>query len=138
MAKTQDYTKAFSEAMSAFPLDMNAFQDAFKAQAAFGEKLVRLGLEAAEKNAEIGSNWVRKSIERTSDAISFAQDPAEYTKTLSDYASAQTELAAENLSALAEANRKVQMQAMELVLAAGKDISAEAGAPARKATGSTK
>ena len=138
MAKTQDYTRAFNEAMRAFPFDMSAFQEAFKAQAALGEKMVRLGLDAMEQNAEIGGKWLRESIERSGEAIRFRQDPAEYGKALSEYASAQTELAAEKLSALAEVNRKAQMEALELMLTAGKDMAAEAGTAAKKAAGGAK
>ena len=41
MTKTPDYTAMFKDMMGKFPVDMSAFEDAYKAQAAFGEKNVR-------------------------------------------------------------------------------------------------
>ena len=57
MAKTQDYTKVLKDMMGAFPVDMTAMQDAFKSQAAFGEKMSHVDLEAAEKSSEISAKW---------------------------------------------------------------------------------
>ncbi|NBO21220.1 MAG: Phasin, partial [Rhodobacteraceae bacterium] len=58
----------------------------------------------------------------------------DYTKAASDFASAAAELAAENLAAFAEVAKKVQIETVELVLAAGKDISDDATAVVKKAT----
>lgn len=61
-------------------------------------------------------------------------EPADYTKAATDFASAAAELASENLAAFAEVAKKVQMETVELLLAAGKDVSAEASAVVKKAT----
>ena len=61
-------------------------------------------------------------------------EPAEYGKAASDFATAAAEMAAENLAAFAEVAKKVQMDTVELLLAAGKDASAEATAAVQKAT----
>ena len=39
MTNTPDYTAMFKDMMGKFPADMSAFEDAFKAQVAFGEKM---------------------------------------------------------------------------------------------------
>ncbi len=134
MAKAQDYNKVMKDMMGAFPVDMTAVQDAFKAQAAFGEKLTRVALEAVEKSAEISSKWTKDTVARAGDVAKVKEDPADYTRAITDFASAQAELVAENLAAFAEVAKKAQMETVELVLAAGKDISKDATAAVKKAT----
>lgn len=134
MAKTQDFTKVMQDMMSSFPFEANAAQDAFKASAAFGEKLTKVALEAAEKSNEISSKWAKDTIAKVGKLSAVKEEPAEYTKAVSDFASAAAEIAAENLAAFAEVAKKVQMDTVELMLAAGKSAQEEATAAVQKAT----
>jgi hypothetical protein len=134
MAKAQEYNKVMKDIMGAFPVDMTAFQDAFKSQAAFGEKLSRVALNAAEKSTEISTKWTKDTIARAADVTKVKEDPADYSKAVTDFASAQAELVAEHLAAFGEVAKKVQMDTVELVMAAGKDISEDATAAVKKAT----
>ena len=134
MTKTQDFTKVFQDFAASFPVDASSLQNAFKTQAAFGEKLTAVALSAAEKSTEISSKWAKETIAKLSGAAKAKAEPAEYTKAVTDFASAAAELAAENLAAFAEIAKKVQMETVELMLAAGKDASAEATAVVKKAT----
>ena len=135
MAKAQDYTKAFNDFMGAFPVDVTAFQDAFKTQAALSEKMTAVALEAAEKSTEVSSKWTKETITKLG-VVSKAkkEEPTDYTKAMTDFASSSAELAAENMAAFAEIAKKVQMETVELMLAAGKDISEDASAVVKKAT----
>jgi len=134
MAKAQEYNNVMKDIMGAFPVDMTAFQDAFKSQAAFGEKLSQVALNAAEKSSEISTKWTKDTIARATDVTKVKEDPADYSKAVTDFASAQAELVAEHLAAFAEVAKKVQMDTVELVMAAGKDISEDATAAVKKAT----
>lgn len=134
MAKTQDYTKVMKDVMGAFPVDMSAFQDAFKSQAAFGEKLAQVALEAAGKSAEISNAMTKETIAKVGTVAKVKEDPADYSKAITDFASAQAELVTEQLAAFAEVAKKVQMDTVELMLAAGKDMSDDASAAVKKAT----
>lgn len=134
MAKTQDFSKVVQDMMSSFPVDASAVQDAFKTSAAFGEKFAKVALEAAEKSTEISSKWTRDSLAKISSLTKAKAEPADYSKAFSDFASATAEMAAENLAAFAEVAKKVQMETVELMLAAGKDISEDATAAVKKAT----
>ena len=44
MTKTPDFAKVMQDMMAKFPVDASAFQNAFKTQAAFGEKLSKVAL----------------------------------------------------------------------------------------------
>jgi hypothetical protein len=134
MTKTPDFTKTVQDMMAQFPMDTSAFTNAFKTQAAFGEKLAAVSLAAAEKSTEITSKWAKETISKLNAAAKAKAEPAEYSKAASDFATAAAELAAENLAAFAEVAKKVQMETVELMMAAGKDASAEASAAVKKAS----
>ncbi|MCT8159782.1 phasin, PhaP [Pseudoruegeria sp. SHC-113] len=134
MTKTQDFTKVMQEMMASFPVDTKSFEEAFKTQAAMGEKLSKVALEAADKSAEISSKWTKDTIARLGDVTKVKAEATDYTKAVTDFASASAETAAENMAAFAEVAKKVQMETVELMLAAGKDFSEDATAAVKKAT----
>jgi len=133
MAKTQDYTKMMKDMMGAFPVDMTAMQDAFKTQAALADKMSKVAFEAAEKSTEISAKWTKDTLSKLSGVTAVKDEPADYSKAMTDFASAQAEMAAENVAAFAEVAKKVQMETVELMLAAGKDMSEDMTAAAKKA-----
>lgn len=133
MAKTQDFTAVFKDMMGSFPVDTKAFEDQFKSSTSLAEKMSGVAIDAAGKSAELSAKWTQDTIAKV-EAISKAKnDPADYTKAMTDFASAQAESAAEHMSAFAEIAKKVQTQTMELMMAAGKDISEDMTAAAKKA-----
>lgn len=134
MAKTDDMTKMMKDMMGAFPIDMSAMQETFKTQASLGEKMSSVALEAAEKSTEISSKWTKETLAKLSDFAKVKDEPTDYTKAMTDFASAQAEMAAENMAAFAEVAKKVQMETVELMLAAGKDMGEDMTAAAKKAT----
>ncbi|MDV7144494.1 Phasin [Tropicimonas sp. TH_r6] len=134
MTKTDDMTKMMQEMMSSFPMDTSAMQDAFKSQAALGEKFSKVALEAAEKSTEISSKWTKETLSKLGEVTKLKEEPGDYQKAMTDYASSQAEMVAETMSAFAEVAKKVQMETVELMLAAGKDFSEDAQAAVKKAT----
>ena len=135
MAKAaNDYTKMMKDMMGAFPVDMTAMQDAFKTQAALSDKLSKVALEAADKSTEISAKWTKDTLSKLGSVTTIKEDPADYTKAMTDFASAQAEMSAESMAAFAEIAKKVQMETVELCLAAGKDFGEEATKAVKKAT----
>ena len=135
MAGTQDYTKMMKDMMGSFPMDTSAMQDMFKTQATFADRMSRIVLEAAEKSTEISAAWTKETIGKASMITSMKDDPSDYGKAMTDFASAQAEIGAESMAQFAEVAKKVQMDTVELMLAAGKDFSEDASAAMKKATG---
>ena len=133
-AKTQDFTTMMKDMMGAFPVDTTALEDAFKTTATLNEKLSSVALDAAEKSTEISSKWTKDTLAKLADMSKAKTEPADYAKAMTDFASAQAEVAAENIAAFAEVAKKVQMDTVELMMAAGKDFSEEATAAVKKAT----
>lgn len=134
MSKPADFSKLMQDMMGNLPMDLSSFQNAFKNQAAMGEKLSKVALEAAEKSTEISAKWAKETLGKLSHATKAKTEAADYQKAASDFASAAAELAAENLAAFAEVAKKVQMETVELLLAAGKDMSDDTAAAMKKAT----
>ena len=134
MTKATDFTKVMSDMMASFPMDTSSFQNAFKTQAAFSEKLSAVALAAAEKSTEITSKWAKDSLAKMTLASKAKTEAADYSKAASDFATQAAEMAAENLAAFAEVAKKVQMETVELMMTAGKDASDEASAAVKKAT----
>jgi hypothetical protein len=134
MAKTQDFTAMMKDMMGAFPVDTSAVEEAFKNTAALNEKLSAVVLGAAEQSSEISSKWTKDALSKMSGMSQAKTDPADYAKSATDFASASAEVAAENMAAFAEVAKKVQMETVELLMAAGKDMGQEATAAVKKAT----
>lgn len=134
MAKAQDFTATLKDMMGAFPVDTAAFEGAFKNQAELSEKFSKVALEAAEKSAAISSKWATETIAKLGDMSKAKAEPADYTKAMTDFASAQAEVASENMAAFAEVAKKVQLETVELMMAAGKSASEEATTAVKKAT----
>ncbi len=134
MTKTPDVTKMLQDMMASFPVDAAAFQNMFKTNAAFGEKLSKVAIEAAEKSTEISAAWTKSTLVKLGDMSKAKTEPTDYTKAMTDFASATAEMAAEHMAAFAEVAKKVQMETVELMLDAGKDLSEDATAAVKKAT----
>ncbi len=126
MAKTPDFAKTFQDMMANFPIDTSSFQEAFKSQGILGEKLTRVALTAAERSTDISALWAKDAISRMGELAAVKQEPADYAKSLTDFASASAEVAAEHMAAFAEVAKKVQMDTVDLMLTAGKDVATEA------------
>ena len=137
MAKTPDFTKTLQDVLAKFPVDTSSFQDAFKSQTALSEKMAKVALAAAERSTEISSQWAKDAIARVGELTASKEDPAEYAKAVSDFTTAAAEMAAEHMAAFAEVAKKVQMDTVDLMLTAGKDMASDAQKVAEKAARDT-
>ena len=135
MTNTNDMQKMFADMLGAFPVDTSAMKDAWKTQAALAEKLSRVALHAAETSTEISAGWTKRTIAKMNDVASVKDEPADYGKAMTDFASATAEMTAETMAQFAEVAKKVQMETVELMLAAGRETATdvtEAAKPAVK------
>lgn len=133
-AKTQDFTTVMKDMMGAFPVDTKAMEDAFKTQTSLTEKLSAVSIDAAQKSTELSAKWTQDTLAKMTEMAKSKDEPADYAKAMTDFASASSEAAAEHMAAFAEIAKKVQTETMELMMAAGKDMSEDMNAAAKKAT----
>jgi hypothetical protein len=80
MTKTPDFAKVMQDMMASFPVDSTALQTAFKTQAALGEKMSKVALEAAEKSTEITTKWAKDTLAKLGDVSKAKTEPTDYTK----------------------------------------------------------
>jgi len=134
MTNAQDFTAVFKDMMGSFPVDTKAMEGAFKSQTSLAEKMSAVALDAANKSTALSAKWTTETLGKF-EAVSTAKaEPADYAKSMSDFATASAEAASEHMAAFAEIAKAVQTQTMELVMAAGKDMSEDLTAAAQKAT----
>ncbi len=134
MANAQDFNAVLKDMMGAFPVDTSVMEDAYKNAVSLNEKFSSVALEAAEKSTEISSKWTKDTLVKVADMSKAKDEPADYAKAMTDFASASAEVAAENMAAFAEVAKKVQMETVELMMSAGKDMGEDAAAAVQKAT----
>ncbi len=130
---TNDMNKMFTDMLGAFPMDTSAMQDAFKTQAALAERLSRVVLDAAETSTEISAHWTKDTIAKMQGVTAIKDEPADYSKAMTDFASAQAESTAETMARFAEVAKKVQMETVEMMLSAGKETAGDMTAAAQSA-----
>src|SRR6056297_1495523 len=133
-AKTQDMSSMMKDMMGAFPVDTKSMEEAFKTQTTLAEKLSAVSIDAARQSTELSAKWMQVSLAKLADMTKAKPEPADYAKAMTDFASTSAESAAENMAAYAEIAKKVQTETMELMLAAGKDMTEDMTAAAKKAT----
>ena len=133
-AKTQDFSAMLKDMMGAFPVDTKAMEDAFKTQTTLSEKLSAVSIDAAQKSTELSAKWAQDTLSKMTELSKSKAEPADYAKSMTDFASASAEAAAEHMAAFAEIAKKVQTETLELMMAAGKDMSEDMTAAAKKAT----
>ncbi|MDO5648830.1 Phasin [Paracoccus sp. (in: a-proteobacteria)] len=137
MAKTPDFTKTVQDMMQNFPIDTSSMHEALKSQGLLAERLAKVALSAAERSTEISAQWAKDTIARMGEVTAVKEEPSEYAKAMTDFASASAELAAEHMAAYAEVAKKVQMDTVDLMLTAGKDMASDAQKAAEKAVRET-
>ncbi|SMX37654.1 phasin family protein [Octadecabacter ascidiaceicola] len=133
-AKTPDFTAVLKDMMGAFPVDTKAMDDAIKTQSSLNEKLSAVSISAAQASTDLSAKWAQDTLAKVTELSKAKAEPADYATSVTDFASASAEAAAEHMAAFAEIAKKVQTETLELMMAAGKDVSEDMTAAAKKAT----
>jgi len=131
--KSNDPAELFNEAMKAMPVDMDALKEQMKSSAALGEELAKIALDAAERSNQISSAWTKETLANVGSVSKIQDSPSDLTQAMTNFASAQGELASKNMSAFAEIAKTVQAQTIETLMNASKNMGEEAAAAMAKA-----
>ena len=133
MMTANDMNKMWTEMMGSFPVDTSAWKDAYRTQAEMAEKMSRIVLDAAETSTDLSAQWTKDTIAKMQDVAAVRDEPADYGKAMTDFASAQAEMTAETMARFAEIAKKVQTETVEVMLSVGKDSADKATAYTKKA-----
>lgn len=134
MNKSTDMAATLKEMMDAFPVDTKSMENAYKNSLSLTEKLSHAAIEAADKSAEISQKWTKDTLAKLAEMSKAKAEPADYAQAMSDFASAQAEVATKSMAAFAELAKKIQMDTFDLMMATSKDFSSEAATSFRKAS----
>ena len=128
-----DMNKMWTEMLGSFPVDTSAWRDAYRTQTELAEKMSRIVLDAAETSTDISAQWTKDTIAKMQGVTAVRDEPADYGKAMTDFASAQAEMTAETVARFAEIAKKVQTETVEVMLSVGKDSADKATAYGKKA-----
>ena len=132
MANT-DYAQMLKDMMGNFPVDTSSMENLAKSQAALAEKMSSVAIEAAQKSTDLSARWMQDTLSKLSGMTAAKAEPADYAKSVTDFMTQSAESAAEHMAAFADIAKRVQTETLELLMAAGKDMTEDMTAVARKA-----
>lgn len=132
MTNTQDFTNFFKAVPTA--VDSAAMTDAWKTWATFGERFSAIAVDAANKSNDITTNTVKETLALLRTVTKVQDEPAEYTKVVSDFGTAQSELVKTHFEAIGDVAKLAQNDATELMTTTGQHI-AEQGSKAANDAG---
>ena len=121
------------DAMSNFPVDTSSFENLAKSQAALAERMSAVAIEAAQKSTDLSAKWMQDALSKLTGVTAAKAEPADYAKSVTDFMTQSAESAAEHMAAFADIAKRVQTETLELLMAAGKDMTEDMTAAARKA-----
>jgi hypothetical protein len=110
------------------------FKDVLGNVAEYNGKLSQIALDAAKKNAELSQTWANNTLGALDAFTAVQEKPTAYASVAKDFVSAQAKSTPEHVAAFAEVAKQAQIDTVELLLSAGKQVQAEATEVAKKAT----
>ncbi len=87
--------------------------------AAVGDKLMQVALKAAAETSEQSGKWTKETLANIGRTIGTKDDPSDYARAMSDFASAQVALTTDHVTTMTEITRTAQAQAVDVFFQAG-------------------
>ena len=134
MSNLGDMNKLMKDMMGNFPFDTVAIEKAVKKSASLNEKLAKLALDAAGTSTEISTSWANETFDRLRVTVESKDEQVDYGKAMVDFWSAQTEIATKKMELFSDVLKKAQMETLEFMVSAGKDMTKDASEAVKKTT----
>mgnify|MGYP000456991346 CR=1 FL=1 len=120
--QTPDFTKAFEAYFKAVPA---TFTESTAEATALASKIGEITLAAAQRNVELSAAWAQDVLANAADLNKQQAAPADYAKTAAAIATNELQATPERIAAFAEVAKKAQVETVELLMSAGKDMQAK-------------
>lgn len=120
-----DMMKAAEDFFAAFKMDTTSFDGALKNVAEFQVKMGKIALDAAKKNTKLTNDWATDTIKQLEGMNKVQKDMSTYGTVMSEFASSQAQAMPERLSQYAEIAKAAQLEAVEVIVDASKDMQAD-------------
>ena len=134
MSNLGDMNKLMKDMMGNFPFDTVAIEKAVKKSASLNEKLANLALDAAGTSTEISTSWANETFDKLRVTAEAKDASVDYGKAMVDFWSAQTEMTTKKMELFSDVLKKAQMETVELMVSAGKDMTKDASEALKKTT----
>ena len=92
----------------------------------YASKFANLALEAAGTSTEITTSWANETFDKFRVSAKAKDEPLDYGKAMVDFWSAQTEITSKKMELFSDVLKKAQMETLELMVSAGKDMTKDA------------
>ena len=132
MSNLGDMNKLMKDMMGNFPFDTVAIEKAVKKSASLNEKLANLALDAAGTSTAISTSWANETFDRFRVTVETKDEPVDYGKAMVDFWSVQTEIATKKMELFSDVLKKAQMETVEFMVSAGKDMTKDASEAVKK------
>ena len=134
MSNSGDLNKLMKDMMGNFPFDTVDIEKAVKKSVSLNEKLANLSLDVAGTSTKISTSWANESFDKVRVAAEAKDEPVDYSKAIMDFWSAQTEIATKKMELFSDVLKKAQMETVQLMVTAGKDMTKDASEAVKKTT----
>ena len=131
MFNFEDFTKNFEKIMSQGPFKID---DAMKSMMDYNTKAGKIALDTVKKNTELSQVWAKESLAALDPFVKGPEKPEDFMKIASDFVSTQTQSVPKHMAEFAEVAKKAQLETIDLMMKAGKDVQEEMTNVAKKAT----
>lgn len=106
MASTIDMMAMFKNFTGAMPFDTKAFEIVFRCRNRTSKSLAEMAVLVARMNADMSTKCKNDTLIKITEIAQVKTDPADYVKSISDFASLQAVVGAESIAAFAEIAKK--------------------------------
>lgn len=111
---TFDFAKAAQDFMASMKIDPSALGMPLQAPADFQAKLAKIAIEAAQKNAELTSEWTKETFKKVQQTSNFSGEIADITQMATAFSAEQSSDMQEKLTAYAEVAKQAQEETLKL------------------------
>ena len=134
MSNLGDMNKLMKDMMGNFPFDTFAIETLVEKSASLNEKLANIALDVAGTSNEISTSWANETFDKFRVIAEAKDEPVDYGNAMTEFWSAQTEIATKKMALLSDVVKKAQMETVELMVSVGKDMTKDASEAVKKST----
>ncbi len=107
---TFDFAKAAQDFMASMKIDPSALGTPMQAPANFNAKLAKIALDAAQKNAELTSEWTKETLKK----VQQSSNATDVTEMVAAFSAEQSQDMQDKLTAYAEVAKQAQAETLKL------------------------
>ncbi len=107
---TFDFAKAAQDFMTSMKIDPSALGMPMQTPADFNTKLAKIALDAAQKNAELTSEWTKETLKK----VQQSSNATDVTEMVAAFSAEQSQDMQDKLTAYAEVAKQAQAETLKL------------------------